>query len=269
MPDYQYTFVALGVHKDSHTARLAVLWPIIGHHTSSTVQGQLFALQALLGLWRDRITELYREKWPKLMEHRRRQYTRNCLPTMAEVREATGIALGKECKLTDICPWCYSRRIIHVFRKAKKQITGAEKLIYVRSEHLTHFDVKPTVAELRQLLSHARTRIHKLALANSKPCQGICWTVSLAPDSKDAMNVYTVVGLVAVLPSDETFDLVPDAWTFKEYTSPTQDDISEAVSRAFHYPVGLIKGDAEMMVKILDARDKLRLSDSYGCFRGV
>lgn len=267
MPDYQYNFVKLGEYADSRVAHLAVLWPAIGQIAAG---GQLNALSGLLLLWRSRVRELGYKGWSRLAKPLRVQYTRNCLPTMAEVIEATGIKLGKECKLRDICPWCFSRRVKAIFKKVKDHISDDDKLVYLRSEHTEKYVNVPTKIELKELLSKCRNTMSKLSLGNSKTSQGIYWMVTLSPEPKNGSAVVVGCGLLAIMHKQESFDLVPDNWTVEEYMPPVRvDNMVEAVSRAIHYPVGLLKGPSELTIAIMDARNRLRLTDSYGCFRGV
>lgn len=271
MPDFQYQFVGLGVHHDSHAARLGVLWPAIGRATvGTTSQSQLAALPALLLLWRGRISQLHREGYSRVADPLDLQYARNCLPTMAEVVEPTGIKLGRECKLRDLCPWCYSRRIIVIYRKIKDHVSEDDKLFYARYRQKVVFPCKPEAAELKLLFLKYRTMLSKLALANSKTSHGIYWLLSLSPTLRQPLGVTITCGIVAIMPKQETFDLVPRRrdWKKVECVAPKVNDIVKAVSRAFHYPPGLLKGDAGVLTRIMEAREKLRLSDSCGCFRG-
>ena len=273
MPDFQYDFVRLGVHHDSHAARLTVLWPVLGRAAvGSSPQSQLAALPGLLLTWRTRASELHREGWKRLSAPLDLQYARNCLPTMGEVVELTGLKLGKECKLRDLCPWCYSRRVISIYREIMGEVKDGTKLVHVRAIEKTIFPICPTVAELRQILTRSRTLMNKLALANAKVCHGIYWLISLSPVPREQFNVAVTGGLVALMPAQETFDLVPTrqlGWTLTEHTDTSINSVTRAVSRAFHYQPGLLKGDVTTLMRIMEARDKIRLFDSYGCFRGV
>jgi hypothetical protein len=273
MADYDYSFNKLWITASSHTARLGVLWPAIGNKSGGlkTTEGQLFALPGLLKLWRDRAKELCDEGWQKLTKAKYLQYARNCMPALAHVSlTANEGKMGRTCKLWDICPWCYSRWLISIYRKTRTHLTNDDKLVYVRLEHIERFQTVPPTSELRKLLSKYRTLTGKLAFANSKTCKGIYWTVALAPALRDPTGVIIYCGLIAIVPKVETFDLVPGDWTAEEYPAKVGwKETVRAVSRAFHYPTGLLKGNPAMAYAILVAREKLRLTDSYGCFRGT
>lgn len=264
MPDYKYTFPELGVHSVSHAARLAVLWPIMTR-VGNTPQGQLMALASLLMSWRNRTKELADYGHKRLKSKKNLQYVRNCLPTMARVSEPDD-KLGRECKLRDICPWCYSRRVMSIYERIQDRANKDDKIV------CAHYAYKETLAgfspdALKVLMCRHRKLLSKLAAANADTSHGICWSLTLSPDDKEELAVTVNCNLLAVLAPTESLDLVPSNWSVSDFADVSSDSIRHAVSKTFKYPSGMIHGSIPMTVAILQAREKLRLTDSCGLFR--
>ena len=264
--DLYYKFHTILHEPSAHTARLAILWPILGQLANSE-DGQIGALQLLLKRYRERLLELYSFGYEKLQgeDTRRLEFARNCWPSMGLIEPVTGSS-GGVCDRTQICPWCYGRRVIRMFDAVKKAIlVSKHKLVAIAGMKVGYTSSELSLAEL---VDYHRLELVTLIAGHKELCEGIFSTLTVEPD-KELINKWAFRYRVLAL-MDRTrphnFFWAPQEWQHV-YDRPQLEDIKPAVQSVCRYPSELMLGPIERTVQILNLTSEKKLHTSSGCFR--
>src|SRR5262245_50051765 len=127
MSDYQYEFNMVPKEASAHAARRAVLYPLCKPPDGlSTEAMEEWCWQEagpkLLKQWRARLVVLKEAGWNKLAGWKNMQYARNCWPGGMLGLCAYEPSQTRTCQHPDLCPWCWARRTIRVFKQVYQSV---------------------------------------------------------------------------------------------------------------------------------------------------
>ena len=297
--DYNFTFEWYPSHEDSHAARLAVLHPLanLKGDEADLPQRSRRAADTLLSHWRKRLTE-FRTVDPSFkVEGAQLQYARNCWPggLMGVKVEAKADAEGDQkvvasfkgkaprlCRMRDICPWCWARRTMMVYRSVAaargQAIAGTYSyriFSLINTEFLSFEDnlhdwlhyVAFSVRSLCSFLVGGFTQVVAYPYVADKELTG--WRLQ----ARLLGMVEAGVPLRVCPPTRVKRDGVRPAsdWVLhgtRDGEEPTNANLLSHIARVCRYPLPMMRYDAAKVLEVLQARKKLRLTETTGLFRG-
>ena len=189
----------------------------------------------------------------------------NCKPSMFSLKGLPEVVYT--CKLENICPWCYARSFLELIGRVTEGYAAGETLFLATFRKMVSAAAHPTL-DLKEQLKQRAGQLADLARVNRSRCSGAFWTLTCEPASKGGADHWLFHSrLLALVRPGCRFRLVPADWKTSSTATPDPSDFHGYLAAALRYPTGLLRGPAELVLAILEAREGLRLRGSYGKFR--
>lgn len=224
-------------------------------------------MQAGLGVtleWRKVLVKLREAGWGILDKQGNAiQRFRNCPPSLFVTEDVAAAPLP--CHHPEICPWCYGRYVKMIFRTVQKAIQPGDRLLWTTGR----FYEPMRKGNKRTSIQRHRSVLQGLAKSSLPSCRGVHWMLTAEPYTRYNVDKFRVIyRMLAILKSGARLHHLPVKWRGQTLSQLNEKKIVTAIARALRYPEYLFRGEPKDVVNILHARSRLRLSESYGCFRG-
>jgi hypothetical protein len=267
MPDAKFTILSVPRHAGALAERMAVLKPLTPGLTLAKDEQVQVSARRVLELWRRRCNVLRQEGW-ELAQSTRFSFMRNCPMAVVHARPNSDQRYTRPCNTIAICPWCWARRVV---KRTWDSVTrGMELLHSLYTPERTEYPYKLIVG----------TQNGRVDDSSSQPGDLINQMQSSMTTTKRAWKRLAIGSafLAVLYPaksgnwhySNRLLALVPTAATvsdqYRVVTNPTRRKVAEAVARFARYPSGLIFGDPDMTIRLLNARAGQRMFRTAGAF---
>lgn len=235
--------------------RSAVLAPLAGRCRSAADIER--AVQVVQRKWRARTLALRNEGFGPLQSKLKLATARNCHPAFAHAEPVT-----HACGLEQLCPFCYARRIIDVWRACDRVFEASGEMQWLtrrRSVVLPYDDdVEAQAAAIYSRLASSR----QATMRRMKTC-GAYAVTTLVPTIKGWRLSHKELHLLRLPYS------VPDKLEGRIVVlgAPSRQALAWAVARLCRYPREHMTGDPSLTRVALDARRGQRMAASFGIFR--
>lgn len=264
--DFRISRVFLG--NAARAMRSAVLFsvPSVGRKTRHRISAGLSELRIL---WRRRLKELAKGGWEPLATGRMRYLAGECPPFGVETNKQSWC-----CFLRQICPFCHARRVQDSYYRVIRAIYGN---LQTRNEFDELIEADPSLdlwtidktvvvsqqesslkalGELREELKYYRDLVDWPV--------GVLTVCSVAPDS--ANLTWVARGALLFVISNEKTPSGPLTPEFKT-REVTRGAVARALGFVCRYPPGLLLGDPDQTVRLLDTLKGQRLWSHAGALR--
>jgi hypothetical protein len=289
--------------------RLAVLWPIAASRAEKERVSTTEAYRLLYECWRHRLRELEDVGWRadataavhvEDPAHRVFSYLANCPPFGIHVPEAAHL---RTCCRARVCPMCYMRRVVHpafaaiehaLFEGRREPVRPNVGLVAVQRMLKTAATTRNSMAEWLQFLGRDRD---VFSLIKPKRCVlGKITVLTMAPpgyvaDGDGVSNVPLIwlrLSAIAAVTNKARLMRLREAYGpqatgvggantnllirgYREIApgAVTRDSVAKLVGWACRYPLGMLFGDPQQTVDILDAAAamKARMLRTTGILR--
>jgi hypothetical protein len=270
MPDIQYIFKAARKGSNAYAQRRSVLWPLI-RRQSLYDETVIEDTERLLAWWRAKLTALHEIGWKDILTTGKSQFARNCPPMFA-----VGVSdkIARPCKLSQICPWCYSRDTSTLYNliaeklpKRGATIKNPLHLLEIRQQWLRTETQTGTMLDciLRTWKMIPRKLLSKI---NSK---GAYYGITLEPRVIEGQSLRWkfVCHILALVDADFEIPskLITADRQFKLLTVTSRKQLIPIIGRVRRYPVGLMKSDEQYVLMALNARRRIQCKALTGCLR--
>ncbi len=239
--------------------RLAVLQPLMGDcYTRTLCELKTVELQAL---WRSRLHQLRRCGCPWLQDDKKNTYARNCPPAFIVSNQQTHC-----CFKNDICPFCYARsvgKLFNIIANSVFTLDSSNHELISRVKH--HPVVLPIESDLKVVAANQKNDWH--GIVSELNASGAYFDINFAPT-----DVNTEPGFITqtryLLMVKEGFTL--PRWLKGQCSvsfAHTHERLAEIVSDICKYPINMLHSDPSLTCDLLQKRNGLHLSSSFGVFR--
>ena len=268
MADVDYKVAFMPRHTHAHAARRAVLWPLAIRSDGANEAQITEACLNLLDMWRARLWALQKAGWSRLTDPVKGglkvSYARNCWPEMIAMKADTRY---RACWLRDVCPWCYARKVIELFKTVDRH-SGRDMKLFAATANIAADGSRSVEFFLERYVKKMRL----LANLEGQDAEGIYWALTMEPmisGSESREDRWLIrPRFLAIQKAEATpIEIMDERWHATTVDNITNHEIANVIASVCRYPVGLMHGDAERTVKILEARSSYRLSESLGKFR--
>jgi hypothetical protein len=291
--DFAYSFSGCPKSVQYHAARLAVLYPITGLTPAPPLnktgyeEAAVAAGERLLLLWRLRLACLREAGWESLQKPANYQYGRNCWPGgMLFVKGGSDwYGTVRPCQNWLICPWCWGRRVTGVFERFDKFVRfttePGKELEHYRLVSSAGNILLPCATHLkngRELLKGRTLFLRDLMRINKSNVAGSFMWTTVHPEnvSEQVPGLHISTRVLFLVHADKTLRDVPESWKVfggvspgDKPVAPNSSAIARNVARVCRYPVEFMSADPEMVVRLIELRKRIRLSEFVGSLRST
>lgn len=247
-------------------ARGAVLFPAVPGRTLHTDEGLVAALSRLRRAWRRQLAVLREAGWAPAATPRDLQYLRNCPPFCV----ATGQA-SRRCGRAMLCPFCWARRyVLAAFDHmdglmfpgtGRRLSTPGTVLLETHELHVVRRrDPVRCAARIDEIISGTPGR-----RASYAACPGRLGGMSIHRIDPGPEGVAVTRSTLIWAPERSVRALsstLPDTVGWKA-RSPTAGELARAVAGVCSYPVGMLYGEAPVVMALLAQFHKRRMLSRY------
>lgn len=272
MSDYAFTFADVPNLPADRVQRAAVLYAICGKKSNeqSNKRDIIDKTQLVLRLWRRRLSQLWGHNWRPRQSNLAYQCVRNCCPTFAYPNQ-----YPKCCRLADICPFCYARNVLKLWKLLSARLAprdSSPRYDLLELQRSRDFPYCPALPGGEQMLMEANLRqlfpqfvAERRATLGPKFHVGGYYKTTLVP-VKAGWKV--VDRCLLVLQHGSAVPPALLSWEKIQYHElPTFRDLMSITARVCRYPVGLLRSqDLEAISVLLASRQAYpaRLSATFG-----
>ncbi len=281
-----FDFTAAPVTEASHIVREVGLWPLAracGLKDPYPVK----AAEVVLLRYRNRLWELQKAGWQRMLVSTNLLAAANCLPETVRCTASKSL----RCHLA-ICPWCHMRRVTKFLRVLQVD-SKPECESFMSGKSLMRI-WRPDISEQRAVGDGRQVSTLSVSLQSAV-------TAALQSDIKDTLQVVrglSVSGLgatwwlrnwpaqlddggdhvlhaspnIVVLLPTGVVPVIPKGWSGRLYgLKSTETDVRDCIRRvaqeAFSFPPEILQGEASATVDLMQARGRLHLNGATGVFR--
>jgi len=231
--------------------------------------------QSLIAQWRARIEILTDRGWQAGKTGRPAVDTIsrcNCLPAFAIATERT-----RSCGYSNICPFCYARRVRELWNIVDPLCQGREsqpapKVKLVFRKVINYFDIPESRSEFSEALAATLPAVvaERSAVVKQSGALGVIAGVTLAPGTEFGMEItqQQVFAMSASAAFPATLQQIQHGYT-RTLPTATRREANRAVGRLFRYPTGLLREDPAIAADILNTCTAMRFRgiERYRAFR--
>ncbi len=255
MVDFNYICLPSrgNVYRACHCAVFRSLRPA---HPGSTVSGRI---HSILKSWRIRVSILSDHGW-SCAQGKDFQYIRNCPPYGIQVIDENPAA--RRCCRRRICPWCYSKTVVATAYEAVEQTLyqgerRPDRGLWLHAiqrrwswslEDVTVKDVFDGADSQRRADTGGDGVIGSFTLARVQPAKDNC--------------IELVRSTILVVKDGELPGLAEGGRT-KSLKKVKKASMADLVGWACHYPAGVMYGDPQLTVEILDEAKRRRFRSHF------
>ncbi len=272
MPDVKLEVVKVHRTYLSYAQMISTMWPISGKRAYSEehIRKHVNILQRN---WRDTVVVLKDHGWDVFGNNPggKLQFMRNCPPTLVSTANTSYMRL---CNYNNICPFCHMRKIVQPYMTLEALVPERGgyadprfKLVEISNSVKIS---KESAGDFIDGMLVQWTKSPHTLLKRYKPL-GAIWRVSVDPravsEYESAYNlVYRVLAVVPV--HHEVPGWITDNKRKVRVTAvKSRKQLINVLARHYRYPVGLMWGDPDMVVRCLHGMSSLICSGMQGCFR--
>lgn len=254
MADFHYVCTPV-IGNVYRACRGAVLWPLLrkqgGEQTADRIA-------RVLQRWRIRAAVLSQHGW-HCAQGKDLQYVRNCPPF--GIRLTNDSVFAVRCKRGRICPWCYSKTVVAtayeavertIYRGGKKP--NPDLWLYATQRSWSWPIGRVSAKDVFEAAKDSRR--DDVEMANSI---GAFTLVRVAPSHGD---IELTRSTIMVLRNDEEPD-PPDDPDVKILRTIKKKSMADLVGWACRYPVGLMYGNPQLTLEILDEARRRRFRSHF------
>jgi hypothetical protein len=257
---FDFEWAGTPPHPADHIARLAIVWPLV--LTRGQKPDWPKALTALVRLWRRQVVQLWRLGCAKALTSTRLS---NCRPSMFFLKGLPKVVYT--CKLENVCPWCYARSLLGLIERVTEGYAAGETLFLATHKEAFSAAAHPHL-DLKDQLTQRAERLRGLLSRNRPACSGAFWMLTCEPAERGGAHHWLFHSrLLALVRPGRHFDVMYKDWKTSSTAAPGSSDFQGYLGAALRYPTGLLRGPADLVLPILEAREGLRLRGSYGKLR--
>lgn len=263
MSDFRFEFDYSIKSNTYQAASMAVLYPLAVRIQNANKEDLNESLDKLLQMWRARTALLFNLNYSRFQNDKRKlANVRNCWPLFSKTKLiGQGVKVPRCCDYENICPWCYARRLVRIYESLEENINNCGIIFGF------HKKVKASYLECDESAINNQREFFKTTIKQYRNISlGGHWLLTIEPEEDNQWLFH--YRAILLIKHDKEISKYPDDYEYRELKLPvTKKEVKSLFASILRYPVNLITGNPQQTVNILNTKSKIRLSESFGCFR--
>lgn len=261
----QFEFTDDTVDEAARLCRRTILFRIAAALTGGKVLSPAAAANLVLHWWRQTIGRLMEASdltSPSKMRHF------NCFPSSVRVKEFGNVVRCAHA----FCPWCRTRQAQErIWATGYGEHERYDRLYAMADigflKHTWRIPMADGPGTLRQTLIREAKACAAFRASNRSRLIGSAWRVTVEPVVDSGAAWWQSDTRILLMTRKRPELQLPDGQWAATFAGATMDRLGLGLEELLQYPVGLLKAPPAMLLPILAARRKLRLSQAVGAFR--